>query len=333
MVEDIPVAGTPLDPGLFSGKRRSPRRRRTLSVDVSEPGGTVYEARTVDVSRGGMLLEFVDEKLKAPSDPAMLVGFASRLMTMFPTGMQTVFGSGAVRTHAAVVRLVSSGSTASPILLGCRFDEPLNDVDCKLLGIEADGDETSKPPPAEDATAVARTEPGFDALLSFLHDASRSWDLAAAVGTAAPDGGPAPMQVTEDDLALVNRAAGRAGPVLGSPMAPPWAEPGEAVLHLFPLGAAIFGPRFRGRLADADGTALAVDLPVPTDDEDPFAWAAGLGARARLVALLDGRVLWETVAEVLRLDVGPDESVRATLRAAEPAPAALVATLGAAATA
>ena len=35
---------------------------------------------------------------------AQLVGFATRLMMMFPTGMETTFGSGAVKTHAVVVR-------------------------------------------------------------------------------------------------------------------------------------------------------------------------------------------------------------------------------------
>lgn len=264
MVEDIPVAGTPLDPGLFSGKRRSPRKQRTLIADIGEPGGTHYEARTVDVSRGGMLLEFVDDKLRAPSDPSELVGFATRLMLMFPTGMDTTFGSGAVRTHAAVVRLVSTASAASPILLGCRFDAPLTDVDCRLLGLDLDGDETddegeddvaptAAAAVAQDAPGAPPAEAGFDDLMNFLKDASRSWDfdLPAPDATEAPADADAPATLTpatltEDDVALSGRRAAAQRPCLGTPMSPPWAEPGEVVTHLFPVGAPVFGPRYRG---------------------------------------------------------------------------------------
>lgn len=318
MVEDIPVAGTPLDPGLFSGKRRSPRRRRTLIVDIGEPGGTHYEARTVDVSRGGMLLEFVDDKLKAPSDPAELVGFATRLMMMFPTGMETTFGSGAVKTHAVVVRLVSSASTASPILLGCRFDTPLTDVDCRLLGLDLDGDET-EPEPA----AGAPREEGFDDLMGFLKDASRSWDF----DLDDDDAPPATTTLSDDDLAHVGRRAAASRPSLGTPMSPPWAEPGEVVTHLFPTGAAVFGPRYRGRLVHAESGLALVDLPLPPDEQDPFGWAAGLGATVRLVALCDGRVLWEAMATVTRFDVAPDEHVRTSLQPDREPPAALLASL------
>ncbi len=319
MVEDIPVAGTPLDPGLFSGKRRSPRRRRTLIVDIGEPGGTHYEARTVDVSRGGMLLEFVDDKLKAPSDPAELVGFATRLMMMFPTGMETTFGSGAVKTHAAVVRLVSSASTASPILLGCRFDTPLTDVDCRLLGLDLDGDETEDEPAAN-----AAPEEGFDDLMGFLKDASRSWDL----DLDEPDDAPGTATtLSDDDLAHVGRRAAATRPALGTPMSPPWAEPGEVVTHLFPTGAPVFGPRYRGRLVHAESGLALVDLPLPPDEQDPFGWAAGLGATVRLVALCDGRVLWEAMATVTRFDVAPDEHVRTSLRPDREPPVALLASL------
>ncbi len=336
MVEDIPVAGTPLDPDLFSGKRRSPRKRRTLIADIGEPGGTHYEARTVDVSRGGMLLEFVDDKLRAPSDPSELVGFATRLMLMFPTGMETSFGSGAVKTHATVVRLVSTASTASPILLGCRFDAPLTDVDCRLLGLDLDGDETDDEEKAGDpVAAVAATVPtdveppaeaGFDDLMGFLKDASRSWDfdLPAPDATDALEasGDPrVPASLSDDDLAQSGRRAAAHRPCLGTPMSPPWAEPGEVVTHLFPVGAPVFGPRYRGRLVHlAPGLAL-VDLPLPPDESDPFGWAAGLGASVRLVALCDGRVLWETLAAVTRFAIAPDEQVRASLRPdREPSP-------------
>lgn len=329
MAEDRTVTREMLETDLFSGKRRSPRKRRTLIVEIGEPGGTRYEARTVDVSRGGMLLEFVDDKLRAPSDPAELVGFATRLITMFPTGLATTFGSGAVRTHATVVRLVSSASTASPILLGCRFDSPLTDVDCRLLGLDLEGDETSGAAPT---SAAAAADEGFDGLLGFLQDPSRSLDFDLA-DPMANEPVVLPPSVTDDDVALLGRRAAAARPCLGTPMSPPWAEPGEIVAHLFPVGAPVFGPRYRGRLVHAEPGLVWVDLPLPPDESDPFGWAAGVGASVRVVALCDGCVLWETLAAVTRFDVTPDDHVRATVRPDHVPPPAVLAALRTPATA
>jgi hypothetical protein len=284
----------------------------------------VYAARTVDVSRGGMLLEFIDDRLRAPSDPAELIGFATRLMTMFPSGMDVNFGSGAVHTRAQVVRLVSSGSTASPILLGCHFDKPLEVVDCRLLGLELEGDGTpTTPAPAPEGDGAPGSLSGLrgpkDELLVFLRDGSRSWDggtADTAVPAAAVEG------LSDDDLAMVNRRRPAVSPIAGSPMSPPWADGGEVVAHLFPCASPVLGPRYRARVVSLGSRSVVVDLPVPEGEADPFGWAAGLGADARIVCLADGCVLWEALVEVHRFEIGPDECVRAVLVADRPPPEA-----------
>lgn len=322
MLEDIPVAGTALDPGLWSGKRRSPRKRRTLAVEVGEPGGTVYEARTVDVSRGGMLLEFVDEKLAAPSDPGQLIAFATRLTTMFPTGLDISFGSGAVRTRAHVVRLVSGGSATAPILLGCAFDAPLPATDCRLLGIGLDGDESDAPgvpglPAAADRPGVegTRDDRAPDDLVALLEDPTRSWTPDESPDER-PDGGL--------EAQVEPRVVGSRRPALGSPMLPPWAAPGEVVVHLFPLHAHATTLRYRGRLLHAEAALVVADVPIPPEEGDPFGWIAALGASVRAVAVCDGRVLWESTAATARFDMGDGEHVRVSLRPESAPPAALL---------
>src|SRR5262245_14741608 len=105
---------------VLSGKRRAPRRRRTLSVRLLGPGGVKYAARTVDVSRGGMLAEITDPDFLPIGDRADLLPFAARVATVFPQGMDVFFGDGAVQVHADVVRLVTRPGDAV-LLLGCRF--------------------------------------------------------------------------------------------------------------------------------------------------------------------------------------------------------------------
>jgi hypothetical protein len=214
MALDIPVAGTPLDRGLLSGKRRAKRTRRTIHVDCYGPESIRAVGQTVDVSRGGMLLEMTDDEFRAPKDPSRLVRFASRLARTFPAGMEVTFGEGAVRGHAKIVRLVASLTGKTPILLGCRFEPPLGALDCMTLGLEEAGDEredgatsesvtpapvvpaasrdassrvsndpskptrsASSPAPAAKA-ALAKEEPVAvkDPLLELINDPRASWD-------------------------------------------------------------------------------------------------------------------------------------------------------------
>jgi len=184
VTEDVPVAGTPLDPGLFSGKRSAPRKRRTLVVDAKGPSGQVFAGKTVDVSRGGMLLELTDPAFRSVSAHSDLVGFASRIATTFPTGMDVSFGEGAVRARAHVVRVLAGGA-ASTLLLGCRFEPPLEILDCRLLGVEAGGNEIDKGPSPvttwqaaeeEERALVQALLTGRDELLNFIQNEDRPWD-------------------------------------------------------------------------------------------------------------------------------------------------------------
>ena len=193
MTEDVPVAGTPLDPGLFSGKRSAPRKRRTLVVEAKGPSGQAYAGKTVDVSRGGMLLELTDVAFRSVSAHADLVSFASRIATTFPTGMDVSFGEGAVRAKAHVVRVLAGGA-ASTLLLGCRFEPPLEIVDCRLLGVEAGGNEIDKgPSPAtswqaaeeEERALVQALLTGRDELLNFIQNEDRPWDGSGRGGGTA----------------------------------------------------------------------------------------------------------------------------------------------------
>jgi hypothetical protein len=346
MTLDIPVAGTALDPGLFSGKRRAPRTRRTLVVECSGPGGVVAMGRTVDVSKGGMLLEMTEGEFQAPIDPSLLVAFASRLATSFPDGMSASFGEGAVRGHATIVRLVTSPTGTTPILLGCRFDPPLEPVDCALLGLDTDGDETAEMAARREAQALASSaspatpDTGRDDLLTFIQETRDTWvdDRAesgswsgAAVGATAPTTrknavhlAPTPAMTNsgavegldDEDMRRLNRRPAGAAVAVGSVTSPDFAKAGEVVAHLFPAVIPFLGPRYRGRVVELRTRALIVDLPVPAGEADPVGWAAGLGLDSRIVCLREGRVLWETRARVQRFEPGASAgAVRAVLLA------------------
>ena len=129
---------------VLSGKRRTPRRRRTLAVRLLGPGGVTYAGRTVDVSRGGMLVEVSDPDFLPFGERADLLRFAARVAAVFPQGTDVFFGDGAVQVHATVVRLVTRPGDCD-LLLGCRFQPELSDFDCRLLGVEAVGDERALP--------------------------------------------------------------------------------------------------------------------------------------------------------------------------------------------
>ncbi len=57
---------------------------------------------------------------------------------------------------------------------------------------------------------------------------------------------------------------------------------------------------------DVEERRVVMDLSLPDDERDPVAFAAGLGAFARAVLMLDGRVLWEARFAIDRLAEGPD---------------------------
>src|SRR5436190_13970441 len=140
---DQPVAGTDLDPGLFSGKRRTRRVKRDLPVECTGVGGHVYGGRTTDISRGGMLLGLGCAAFRPATDPSSLMALTLCVSSQFPKGIEVTFGDGAVQAHAEVVRVVMDANAAYPLLVGCRFDPMLDEGQCRLLGVVWDADETA----------------------------------------------------------------------------------------------------------------------------------------------------------------------------------------------
>src|SRR5262245_30891064 len=136
------------------GRRGAPRRRKALPVRLLGPGGARLAARTVDVSRSGMLAEIDDPAFFASGDRADLLPFAARVTAAFPQGMDVFFADGAVQAHAEVVRLLTRAGDATP-LLGCRFRPELSDIDCRLLGVGPGRGDVLEVP---DAAPAARSE-------------------------------------------------------------------------------------------------------------------------------------------------------------------------------
>ena len=134
---------TPDDARLLSGKRRARRHRRALQVRCAGPSGSVYLARTHDISRRGLLLEITDpEFLQGKPD---LFPFAARVAEEFPAGMDVSFGDGAVQVRARVVRIQVKPGTPVRMFLGCEFQPLLAYSDCNLLEVSTGGDETRAP--------------------------------------------------------------------------------------------------------------------------------------------------------------------------------------------
>ena len=234
----------------------------SIAIRCTGPSGHAYAARTVDISRGGALIEIVDPDFHPLLDGSDLMPFAAQVSLQFPDGMLVNFESGTVQARANIVRLVSKQGKKPGILLGCAFAPELSEFDCRVLGMTSDHDETTAPV-ATIATDVVEREP---------EEATADDEDAAAPAHATP----APRQ-----------------PALST-----WASADTVVVHLFPSGAPLHGPRFVGCLTDVRVRTMHVELPAPDSEDDPGSWAAGLGAFVRTVCMRDGRVLWETRARV-----------------------------------
>ena len=370
MTSDASNHGTPDDQRLLSGKRRAARKRRSVAVKCIGPAGKCFAGRTVDISRGGMLLDITDPEFQPLEESSDLIPFAARVATQFPDGMDVNFGDGAVQVHADVVRLVSKPGKTVGTLLGCKFHPPLTEFDCRLLGVDAGldetpapataitkdvGHETAKAPVKREAAASAAPAPllrGNDELRALIgvdlnkwqedadegpvakakittmsRDAMGGSEMAAlAKPTASKPEKPAPApkpssapKIDETDIAAMKKS--KPPPGSRQPALSTWAGEGSVVVHLFPANAPLHGPRFMGKLVNLRVRTALVEMPVPADESDPAAWAAALGVSARMVAMHDGRVLWETHARVMHLCAADTAGwARATLLAVKAPP-------------
>jgi hypothetical protein len=328
-------------PDHLSGKRGAPRRPRSLFVTCIGSGGEL-NCRTVDLSKGGMLLEIRDRASGAPGTPTGLIPFAARVADLYPEGMSAVFGDGAVKVHATVVRVATHPTDEKAMRLGCRFDTPLSEAQCHLLGL--DGSETADPAltiPEESAPEAAPARDAKAAPAAPVPAAATRKPAAAPAPVAPP---AAPVRASAKPVAPAPPAP-PASPALDADDEPwgdelarigranastPRARPirvarGTVLVHLFSRTGPLMGPRFVGTLSEVKGRTLVVALPTPRNEPDPVAYAATLGASARAVCLRDGRVLWDVPTRVEFVAVADenDAVVRITLLAQRPPPATI----------
>ena len=186
-----PDAGLPDSHGdavANESRRGAKRKRRILMIQCRGAGGLHLDARTLDVSRGGMLVELTDAAIVGakPTDGPRPADISHRVsargadvFALFPDGIDVSFGEGAVLAHAKIVRYVSDPDRPEAVLLGCRFAPALSPVDCTLLGVEFDTDEDAK---VNEASATPRP----DGLIRLIDAPNRSWAERATPADATP---------------------------------------------------------------------------------------------------------------------------------------------------
>jgi hypothetical protein len=125
---------------MFSGRRRARRSRRILAVEIRTSDGRVCRGLTVDISRGGALLDLNDGRLFPPGDPLPLVAYAGIARDWLREGFEVTFRRGGVRAQARIVRAVTGPKKGAPPFIGCRFSPALPDEACRRLGVEDGGD-------------------------------------------------------------------------------------------------------------------------------------------------------------------------------------------------
>lgn len=140
----------------LSGKRRWTRQSRSIAVVCVGAGSTV-RARTIDISRGGVLVEAQHDDVPPVGD-GDLVPLAFLVSVAFADGMKVILGQ-EVSVRADVVRVTTSPVDRSFLRLGCRFRRALTRQQCARLGI----DETDVPDPALDLAGDAEEGAGAPA--------------------------------------------------------------------------------------------------------------------------------------------------------------------------
>jgi len=117
----------------FAGKREAPRRAVDLRITIC---GLLenFPARTVDVSRTGILLRITDEFFAHEEED--LASFAFKVQQHFADGTDILFVDHSFGTSANVVRVTHRRIDGTPtLLLACRFSQPLSDGQCAALGV------------------------------------------------------------------------------------------------------------------------------------------------------------------------------------------------------
>jgi twitching motility protein PilT len=117
-------------------RRRGERVAASLEFTVRGENET-FQGQTVNVSRTGALLWITDERFLSGSDAINMVRFSERVAQELGDGMRLELENGVVR-DGEVVRVSRKGyDDKCPMLVACRFTEPLSDKDWKTLRLPA----------------------------------------------------------------------------------------------------------------------------------------------------------------------------------------------------
>lgn len=116
------------------GKRHGVRQARALDVECVGAGATI-QARTIDLSRVGMLVMARDGTIPRVGQGELLP-LALLVAVAFKGGMRATFGCD-LAVRAEIVRVTTSPVDAGFLRLGCRFTRLLTPRQCRLLGIDA----------------------------------------------------------------------------------------------------------------------------------------------------------------------------------------------------
>jgi hypothetical protein len=117
----------------FAGKRTSPRRSLDVTVTIC---GLLenFPARSVDISRTGILLRITDELFAHEEED--LASFAFKVERHFANGADILFVDHKFGVAANVVRVTHRRIDGAPaLLLACGFKTPLTDGQCQALGV------------------------------------------------------------------------------------------------------------------------------------------------------------------------------------------------------
>lgn len=117
----------------FAGRRRTPRRRFVQPVECSGSSGK-YAARTLELSRGGALVELRDPEFLGSAAVSSLLAFSQRVMEEYSGGMRIHFSVPALSLAARVVRTLRH-PTSESLLVACEFLTELTDEQCRMLGL------------------------------------------------------------------------------------------------------------------------------------------------------------------------------------------------------
>ena len=115
----------------FSGKRAGVRVPKDLEV-VLRVSGLGFVARTIDISRSGMLLKLESGMAEEGVD---LPYFALRVQCYFAEGCDVTIVKSETAARARVIRATEQDGQ---LLLAFQFEEPLPDSVCEELGIPVD---------------------------------------------------------------------------------------------------------------------------------------------------------------------------------------------------